>query len=319
MNIGQKTAYGSPVRVTHRFSRTGTLAANFASKRHKGNILTDSASESKTASALQYLKGVGPARAQVLARMGILQPMDLLTYFPRDWEDRRVRFSIREAPIGEKIALRGTIRSADFSTTRSQLGIATAQMEDSTGALNAVWFKKLTPRYDVFSSLRQHLQAGRSLFVFGSIEWGPGGRQIRVEDMALCENPESKLSGDDVFHFERIVPVYTVPEGMNERFLRTLIGRVLTQGYFPIQDIYSRNGCAVKKAGRTDRWALSTIHFPKTLLEKEQAREALGLRRIFYFRNSARPHPARRQASHQKSSLRAAPEPADAVSRTAGI
>ncbi len=125
-----------------------------------------------------------------------------------------MRFSIREAPIGEKSPLRGTIRSAsNFSTTRSQLGIATAVIEDGSGTLNAVWFKKLTPRYDVFSSLRQHLQIGRSLFVFGSVEWGPGGRQIRVEDMALCENPEAALSGDDIFHFERIVPVYTVPRG----------------------------------------------------------------------------------------------------------
>ena len=41
--------------------------------------------------------------------------------------------------------------------------------------------KKTTPRYDVFSSLRNNLVVGKSLFVFGVIEWGPGGRQIRVE------------------------------------------------------------------------------------------------------------------------------------------
>ena len=153
--------------------------------------------------------------------------MDLMTYFPRDWEDRRVRFSLREAPMGEKIALRGTIRSVDFAMTRSQLGIATVEMEDTSGKLNAVWFKKTNPRYDVFSSLRQASSSpDDSLFVFGAIEWGPGGRQLRVEDASVCENAEAPLQGDEQFHFERIVPAYTVPEGMNERFLRTLVGRV---------------------------------------------------------------------------------------------
>ncbi len=146
-------------------------------------------------------------RAQTLERMGIREPIDLITYFPRDWEDRRVRFSIREAPNGEKVALRGTIRSVRFFYHPGNLNLALPQclMEDSSGVLNAVWFKKLTPRYDVFSSLKQHLQIGKSLYVFGSVEWGPGGRQIRVEDMALCENAQAVLAGDDVFHFRRIV------------------------------------------------------------------------------------------------------------------
>lgn len=280
MNIREKPAYGSSVRVTHRLSRTGALATNVTSKRHKTIIVSDSVSESKAPSALQYLKGVGPARAQALARMGILTPMDLATYFPRDWQDRRMRFSIREAPVGEKVALRGTILSVDFSTTRSQLGIATAQIQDPSGTMNAVWFKKMTPRYDVFSSLRVQLQTGRSLFVFGPIEWGPGGRQIRVEDMAVCENADSVLAGDDVFHFERITPVYSVPEGMNERFLRTLIGRVLTQGALSIDNVIPE-WLRRKKNWLDKSWALSTIHFPKTLLSKEEARTLLAFEEFF--------------------------------------
>ncbi len=268
--------------MTDRLPRSRTLVTNFASKRHRLNILPNSVSESKISTPLQYLKGVGPARAEVLAQMGILQPLDLVTYYPRDWEDRRVRFSVREAPMGEKTALRGTIRSIDFSITRSQLGIATAAMEDRTGRINAVWFKKLNPRYDVFSSLRHHLQIGKSLYVYGSIEWGPGsrsdlpaGRQVRVEDFSVCTDTEATLAGDEQFHFERIVPLYTVPEGLSERFLRSLIGRVLTQGTLQVHNLIPE-WLRRKNSWQDRAWALSHIHFPKTLLEKEQAREILA-------------------------------------------
>ena len=137
--------------MTDRFSRHRSLAANSASKSHKGDILPDSVSESNY--PLQYLKGIGPARARMLAQMGIVHPQDLANYYPRDWEDRRLRFSIGQAPMGQKTALRGIIRSVDFSMTRSRLGIAAATIEETGAEIQAVWFKKTNPRYDVFSSL----------------------------------------------------------------------------------------------------------------------------------------------------------------------
>ena len=45
--------------------------------------------------------GVGPARAKKLEKLGILRAADLLTYYPRDYEDRRRIWSIWAAPLGE--------------------------------------------------------------------------------------------------------------------------------------------------------------------------------------------------------------------------
>lgn len=211
--------------------------------------------------------------------MGIHEPSDLVAYYPRDWEDRRLRFSIAEAPMGQKVALRGTLRSVDFSMTRSQLGIATATLEQSGATIQAVWFKKTNPRYDVFSSLRNHLQESKSIFVFGTIEWGPGGRQIRVDDMAVTTHAAAPLEGDDVFHFDRIVPAYTVPEGMNERLVRGIIGRVLAAGLHfqdPVPSSIRR-----KYQMRDQDWALQKIHFPDTLVQKEEARQALAFEEFF--------------------------------------
>jgi ATP-dependent DNA helicase RecG len=263
------------MRMAHTFTGRRSLATDVTSKSHKGSILPDSVRESNTANPLQYLKGVGPARVEILSRMGIRSPMDLATYYPSDWEDRRIRFSIQEAPMGEKTALRGKIVSVEFATTRSQLGIATAVLEDPTGRLSAVWFKKLTPRYDVFSALRRNLQPGKSIYVFGTLEWGSDGRQIHVEDLSVLPDGATTLAGDELFHFERLVPVYTVPQDFSERLLRTLIGRVLLNQKLTIRDLIPES-VRRKKNWKNRFWALSHIHFPTTLVQKEEARELLA-------------------------------------------
>jgi ATP-dependent DNA helicase RecG len=224
---------------------------------------------------LQYFKGVGPARAQLLARFGIRDVDDLVQTYPRGWEDRRVLYDILKAPMGEKATLRGTIRSVEFSTTRSFLGIASALLEDASGTLQAVWFKRMNPRYDVFATLRQQLQVGRPIIVFGPLEFGPGGRQIRVEELGMIVPETGALTEEDQLHFERIVPLYSVTEGLQERFLRSLIGRALRLPAARLADIVP-GWLADLSSFQSKAAALQTIHFPRTLVEKEKAREALA-------------------------------------------
>jgi len=242
-----------------------------------GAILTDSVGRSNPHPSfpLQFFKGVGPARAQALAIRGLREPIDLLMGFPRDWEDRRARFSIHDAPTGEKTTLKGSIEEVSFSIRRPPLGLATARLTDNTGSILAVWFKNLNPRYDVFASLRQRLQAGRILTVFGTVEWGPGGKQLRVEDMALNSGPKQSLEGDDVFHFNRIVPLYTTTPEIPERLLRALIGRILQTGAFQVPDMIPER---VQNHHRLHNksWSLQKIHFPDSLIQKEEARTSLA-------------------------------------------
>src|SRR4029077_7709958 len=79
----------------------------------------------------------------------------------------------------------------------------------------------------------------------------------------------------ETYHFERIVPLYTVPEDFPERLLRTLIGRALFQEKMTVRDILPES-LRKEKGWENRAWALSRIHFPATLLEKERAREILA-------------------------------------------
>ncbi len=204
--------------------------------------------------SLQYVKGVGPARAEILAKTGLRALRDVLELVPRDWQDRRWRFNLKEAPTGEHCALRGLITEVTIDTLKPGLGMAQAEFKDASGTLRATWFKRITPRYDVFQTLRNRLQPGRALFVYGVMDWGPQGRQIHVDDYALGETLEKLPPAEDI-HFGRIVPSYTAPEGVPERLLRTLMAAALAQAAPEV---------------------LRRYHFPANWAEKEEARRELA-------------------------------------------
>jgi len=222
---------------------------------------------------VQYLKGVGPTRAKLLERLGVHSAVDLLTVFPRDWQDRRQRYSIRDAPLGEKHTLMGKVTHVHFSSLRRNLGMLTATLQDTYGLIKAVWFKQTNPRYDVFASLRDQIQVGRTVMVFGMVELGVEGRQLRVEETAVL-TPEQTLTPEDALHINRIVPLYTVTEGMSERLMRSIVSRVLPLA--SQKPALIPEGLAHQRQLPNKAWALKKIHFPDTFIEKERAREYLA-------------------------------------------
>jgi len=223
-------------------------------------ILPDYAPSAQTELSLQYFKGVGPARAKLLEMYGIKTLQDVLHTWPRAWEDRRRRFSIREAPFQESIVLEGTVQQVHFRLIRSNLGLLSAILSDGSSAITISWFKTLSPRYDVFDSLRKQITEGISLMVYGSLEWMGKERQLSVDDYAVL-NKERTLKTEDTIHFGRIVPRYTLPLRISEKVFRHLVFQSLNHPS-------SENTLKMK-------W-IQQYHFPETFLQKEQARQALA-------------------------------------------
>ena len=59
--------------------------------------------------SVKYIKGVGPKKAEALGKLGINTVYDLLTYYPRTYEDQSVVTPIAELRPGEHVAVLGTI------------------------------------------------------------------------------------------------------------------------------------------------------------------------------------------------------------------
>ncbi|MCL5281607.1 MAG: ATP-dependent DNA helicase RecG [Planctomycetes bacterium] len=91
------------------------------------------------ATSVQYLKGVGPARAEVFGKLGVQTVGDLLEYFPRDWVFAPGPIKIAQMQAEEAATIIGLVESVDFQSYRRP-PIFEAIVSDETGVCRIVWF-----------------------------------------------------------------------------------------------------------------------------------------------------------------------------------
>src|SRR5256885_9127163 len=207
----------------------------------------------------QYVKGVGPARAVQLARLGLHTVEDLLYHAPHRYEDRSHLASIASLVPGQKQRTEGVVLA--LSEKRHGAYQFVAALSDNTAVLQAIWFGQ---RY-----LRRVIRRGTRLIVHGKVERA-GKLQMMVEEFEI-------LTGDDTdtLHTGRIVPMHPATEGLSPRVLRTIIAQTLSQHLDGVSDMLPD---AIRS--RLDvpllREALRAIHFPTSLAEAEAAHRRLA-------------------------------------------
>ena len=92
---------------------------------------------------LDQFPGVGEARAKKLAKLGLTRCAQLLTYFPRDYEDRREIYSIRSAPLGRKVCVRAmAAEHPRLARIRRGLELVQLRVVDQAGALHLTFFNQ---------------------------------------------------------------------------------------------------------------------------------------------------------------------------------
>jgi len=219
---------------------------------------------------VQYLKGVGPKRAQLLERLGARTVGDLLMYLPRVWEDRR------ETPPGQgasdaPLILRGRVTGVREQRAGPHLVLFIAKLQvPGHGAVDALWFKRPSRSYDVFQGLRRELAASPELWIVGRGE--PGLlkiRQINVSEHYLADDPRTSL------HVDRLVPVYPTTEGLPERRLREVIAAAVEEFSGGLHEMLPER-LLIKREMLALPQAIRGIHHPRSTAELEEARRRLA-------------------------------------------
>ena len=223
----------------------------------------------KIQDSVQYLKGVGPKKKAALARLGIARVYDLLTYFPRTYEDQSVLTRIADLQPGTVATVAGTIVNLQEQTGRRGLTILTAYLNDGTGILQVTWFNQ---KY-----LKKTLKAGRRVFVSGKAAYAYGGRgQFAMSQLRSFQVLEP---GEQAAGLCGILPVYAATEHLNQKFFCTLIAEALEAvGDLP-ELIPARILAAHHLMGR--REALYAAHFPKDGAELKRARYRLAFSELY--------------------------------------
>lgn len=213
---------------------------------------------------IKYVKGVGPAKAGLLAKINIYTVRDLLEHYPRCYEDRSNLKLIRALTDGELQTFQATIISIDESRPRKGLTVTKITVRDQSGIAQLVWFNQ--------AYLKNRFRLGMEIIICGKVE-----RRFTTLQIA---NPEVEiLDGSDTLHTGRIVPIYSSVENLNQRFLRGLIYQVISSGSVISETLPDDLIGQYNLMRRTD--ALTNIHFPKSVEELAQARRRLVFEELF--------------------------------------
>jgi ATP-dependent DNA helicase RecG len=158
------------------------------------------------------LKGVGPALAARLSKLGIEQVADLLFLLPWRYEDRTRIVPVGSLRPGARAAVEGEIELAEVVFRRRRQLLL--RLSDGTGFL--------TLRFFHFSAAQQQqLTRGTRLACFGEVRRGPLGPEIVHPEYRRADAPDTQALAD------ALTPVYPATAGLQQGRLRKLTAQAL--------------------------------------------------------------------------------------------
>jgi len=208
---------------------------------------------------------VGPQRARLLERLGLVTIRDALDYFPRRYEDRRQLVPFRQLRVGEAQLTGGTVIGVSPPPRARPRAPLQVLLRDATGFLTAVFFNQ--------PYLAQVFRRGQHVVLYGK----PARRGARGP--LVMPHPEFEVVDEDdeaSLHMGRIVPVYGLTEGLGQRPLRSLLHRVVEGFAAQVPDGLPEE-LRRRRALLPVADAYGAIHFPESLEVAEAARRRFVL------------------------------------------
>jgi RecG-like helicase/REP element-mobilizing transposase RayT len=223
----------------------------------------------KISQPLAELEWIARPKILALRRLDIETAEDLLTHYPRRYEDRHEFPHFPHEESDTAICLCGEVVKTSLRRFGGWKKIFEATLEESNS--NAL-SQPLTLRWFNLHYVQKMIATGQRLVVFG---------KPRLRGHRLCmDHPEFEVIENDEemsIHFRRITPVYPATEGVSQRLLRSIIYRLLGE----LSPERLETLVPPKLVHGERRHALRTIHFPENWEALEAAREHLVLSEFF--------------------------------------
>jgi ATP-dependent DNA helicase RecG len=202
---------------------------------------------------VQFLKGVGPRRAEAFARMGIGTVEDLLYHTPHRYLDATTVTPIAGATVGADVTVVGRVVSKGILPTRRRLRVFRAILRDGSGVIECAWPGQ--------AFLDRAIAVGQLLLVTGPVKYYHG-RQITPREQIILDEAAEAAGAEGAGVAEGLViPVYPATEGLSHRVIRRVLADNLDQMLQVVQDVLPP---AVRAAAGVPalRDALEVLHRP---------------------------------------------------------
>ena len=221
---------------------------------------------------VQYIKGVGPTRANHFRRIEINTLKDLIEYYPKGYEDRTEMKKIIEF-TDDSINLVSATLSTNVKNirTRKKLTIQKAIISDETGSSHVIWYNK--------PYLVKQLKKGSRYYFYGKAKVNGAFFEL--------QNPEVEEADITNKKSGKILPIYRLTKGVTQNILRKIVENALNEintnidkTNIYLNDIYSKDFLNKNKLIDINS-AINNIHFPKTKDMAKKAKRRLTFDELF--------------------------------------
>jgi ATP-dependent DNA helicase RecG len=233
----------------------------FAEPVDAGEILKEAPAEDPLQTPVQFIPGVGPARAKLLAKLELKTAEDLLFYAPRDVLDLSDVRGPSELEAGFTQSVRGTVVDTDSRPLRNNKSLTAVLIRCGADFVRGVWFnqpwmlKKFRLNDVVLFSGKPKRQAGRWEFSSPMVQW------LEIDD-------------DDTASAITVLPRYGLTDGLKMHEIRRIIGHAVeTCVDFVADKLPQRLLEECQIIGIRD--AIRNLHKPPSILDYNNARRRL--------------------------------------------
>ncbi len=178
---------------------------------------------SPLAQPVQFLRGVGPKRAALLAKMSLRTVDDLLWCLPTRYEDRRQLIPLGLLRWGKRETFCGTVTTLQMHPTKRGKPFVALLLQDDSGALICKWFQTRS------TYLQERFPIGTRVVGSGVVTLNPytGAREVVHPDLEVLDNDDTQQ-----VHFGRVVPIYPLTAGLHQKTMRALM-KMVVDTYIP--------------------------------------------------------------------------------------
>lgn len=213
---------------------------------------------------IQYVKGVGPAVAKKLDKLGIADTKDVIYFFPNQYQDRRNIPKIIDLSFDTSVLAKGFVRRI-IDTKRGRFNITKIIIQDDSDSVVGIWYNQ--------SFIKNIIKIDSEILVYGKLEYDnkTKSKNIKVSDYEFV----------DKSNVNKVIPIYSLTKGIYQKQLRAIISRALAYELKLLQDPFT-NELRKKHQLISLEKAVYFYHYPPNREGYLKARHRLVFDDFFY-------------------------------------
>ena len=194
---------------------------------------------------VKYIKGVGPNRVKLLNKLGIFTLKDLITYYPRTYEDRSKPKNIAECIDGEEVLIEAYASGRVSDVRLRGKTMQKLVIRDETGVATAVWFNQ--------SYLKNKFEQGKKYTFYGKVNNTFG--RITINSPVFDEEGKTSNTG-------KIIPIYPLTFSLSQNTIRRIMENAIKEVEGNLEETLPEYILQEYKLEGINE-ATKNIHFPK--------------------------------------------------------